>query len=116
MSLQVFGTRKCPATRKAERFFKERDIEYHFVDLADKGISPGELTAIMRAVGADALLDTASKRYRDRGLQYMDYDFEETVLADPLLLRTPVVRDGGKAAVGDVPAAWADFAASARRG
>ena len=46
MALQIFGTRKCAATRKAERFFKERDIPYHFVDLAEKGISPGELAVV----------------------------------------------------------------------
>ncbi len=110
MALQIFGTRKCAATRKAERFFKERDIPYQFVDLAEKGISPGELTAIGKAAGADALIDENSKPYRDRGLAHMDFDPEEEILAHPLLLRTPVVRDGPRAVLGDKPTEWKQFA------
>lgn len=109
MALQIFGTHKCPDTRKAERYFKERDIPYHFVDLADKGISPGELAALRKAIGVEALMDSSSKRYKDRGLAYMDFDVEEEILADPLLLRTPVVRNGQKAVAGYDPAAWVNF-------
>jgi arsenate reductase-like glutaredoxin family protein len=114
MALQIFGTRKCALTRKAERFFKERHVDYHFVDLADKGISPGELKAVLRAVKADDLIDSGSKRYLDRGLAYMDFDIEAELIADPLLLRTPVVRDGSVAFAGDEPKAWADLATGKR--
>jgi arsenate reductase (glutaredoxin) len=110
MALQIFGTRKCPATRKAERFFKERDIGYHFVDLAEKGISPGELDAVAKAAGIESLVDQDSKRYKDKGLAYMDYDPRQEILEWPLLLRTPVVRDGQLASIGDNPSAWAAFA------
>jgi arsenate reductase (glutaredoxin) len=106
MGLQVFGTRKCPDTRKAERFLKERGVAYQFIDLADKGISPGELRSVAAAVGKDALLDPDSPRFKERGLGYMDFDPEEEILKDPLLLRTPVLRDGKKAAVGYDQEAW----------
>lgn len=110
MAIQIFGTRKCPDTRKAERYFKERDIPYQFIDLADKGISPGELTAIRKAVGTEALLNNSSKRYIDRGLAYMDFDVEEEILADPLLLRTPVIRNGTRAVIGLDTKDWMDIA------
>ena len=106
MALQIFGTRKCADTRKAERFFKERGVGYQFIDLAEKGISPGELRAVCQATGSDALIDSSSARFRARGLGYMDYDPEEEILADPLLLRTPVVRDGERAVIGDDPQGW----------
>jgi arsenate reductase len=106
MGLQIFGTRKCPDTRKAERFFRERGVSYQFVDLAEKGISPGELASVKAAVGSAGLVDTAGKRYRDRGLAHQDFDAEAEILADPLLLRTPVVRDGRRAAIGHDPAGW----------
>jgi arsenate reductase (glutaredoxin) len=107
MGLQLFGTRKCPDTRKAERFLKERGVAYQFIDLADKGISPGELRAIAAALGgAGGLIDSDGPRFRDRGLGYMDYDPEEEILKDPLLLRTPILRDGRRAAGGFDPAAW----------
>jgi arsenate reductase-like glutaredoxin family protein len=110
MGLQIFGTKKCPVTRKAERFFKERDIDYQFIDLADKGISPGELSSVAAALGKDSLIDLESPAAKKRGLAYMDYNAEEEILADPLLLRTPVVRNGREAAIGDDAEAWEAFA------
>jgi arsenate reductase (glutaredoxin) len=111
MGLQVFGTRKCPDTRKAERFLKERGLAYQFVDLADKGISRGELRAIAASLAregrpASELIDAEGARFKDRGLGYMDFDPEEEILRDPLLLRTPVLRDGPAASVGFDPASW----------
>ncbi len=115
MALQIFGTRKCALTRRAERFFKERGVDYHFVDLAEKGISPGELKAVLRGVKAEDLIDTSSRRYLDRGLAYMDFDIEVELLADPLLLRTPIVRDGGVVFAGDELKAWADMATNKKQ-
>jgi arsenate reductase-like glutaredoxin family protein len=109
MGLQVFGTRKCPETRKAERFLKERGIAYQFVDLAEKGISPGELHAVAAAAGIKALMDAEGAHYKEKGLGYMDYDLEEELLKDPLLLKTPILRDGKRAAVGFDPALWKAF-------
>jgi arsenate reductase (glutaredoxin) len=111
MALQIFGTRKCSETRKAERWFKERGIKYQFVDLADKGISPGELRAIASALGLEALVDTEGARYKARGLAHLVVDLEEELVADPLLLRTPIVRDGARAVVGFNPEAWAGWGA-----
>ena len=107
MALQVFGTRKCPDTRKAERFHKERGVAYQFIDLAEKGMSPGELRSVAAAAGGlDALVDREGERYRKRGLAYMELDLEEELLADPLLLRRPILRDGRRAVVGDAPEEW----------
>jgi arsenate reductase-like glutaredoxin family protein len=107
MALQIFGTKKCPDTRKAERFFKERGIRFQAIDLAEKGMSAGELRSVAAALGLETLVDTEGRRYRERGLAHMLVDLEETLLADPLLLKTPIVRDGPKASVGFKPEIWA---------
>lgn len=109
MALQVFGTKGCPATRKAERFFRDRGIDYQFVDLAQKAMSRGELESVLAAVGGDpeALVDMKGKRAQERGLAWLDTDLVAELVADPLLLRTPVVRLGRKAVVGEDPKAWA---------
>lgn len=39
MNIQIFGTKKCNDTKKAERFFKERGIKYQFIDMKEKGVS-----------------------------------------------------------------------------
>ena len=107
MGIQIFGTRKCQDTRKAERFFRDRGISFQLIDLAEKGISRGELESVAAAVGKDGLIDTESRSFKDRGLAYQDYNAIEEALSDPLLLKTPVVRDGRKAVVGYAPEAWA---------
>lgn len=111
MGLQVFGTRKCPDTRKAERYLKERGIKYQFIDLAERSgdrgpISPGELKAIASAVGRERLVDAEGPLFKDKGLGYMDFDPEEEILKDPLLMRTPVLRDGKAAVIGYEPELW----------
>ncbi|MCB9249555.1 MAG: ArsC family transcriptional regulator [Ignavibacteriales bacterium] len=106
MNIQIFGTKKCSDTKKAERFFKERNIQFHFRDLAEKGISKGELENISRAIGLDDLIDTESKQYKKRGMQFMVFNLEEELLEDPLLIKTPIVRNGKDATVGYTPDVW----------
>lgn len=109
MNIQIFGTKKCSDTKKAERFFKERNIQFHFRDLTEKGISKGELENISRAIALDDLIDTESKQYKKRGMQFMVFDLEEELLEDPLLIKTPIVRNGKDATVGYKPDVWKNW-------
>ena len=62
MNIQVFGTKKCNDTKKAERFFKERGIKYQFIDMKEKSMSKGELTSVAQAVGGiENLIDENCK-------------------------------------------------------
>ena len=106
MAPQIFGTKKCQDTKKAERFFKERGVKFQLVDLAEKGMSPGELASVAAALGIEALVDTKSRRYAERGLAHLECDLAEELLADYRLMRTPIVRDGKRATVGYAPEAW----------
>ena len=108
--IQIFGTKKCKDTQKAIRFFKERGISVHFVDLVEKGISPGELRNVSRVVPLDNLIDRDGKEFAKRNLQYMKFDIETELLEDPLLLKTPIVRNGQKATVGHDPETWKAWA------
>ena len=109
MNIQIIGTKKCRETQKAERFFKERRIPYHFHDLTEKGISKGELENIKQAIPLEELIDKEGKQYKKRGLQYMVYDVETEFLDDPLLLKTPIVRNGRLATVGYRPDVWKEW-------
>lgn len=110
MNVQLFGTKKCADSRKAERFFKERGIKMHVVDLAQKGMAAGELRNVASRVGGlEALIDRGGKRYLERGLKYAAPTgprIEQMLVDDPLLLRTPIVRSEGRATVGYVPEVW----------
>jgi arsenate reductase len=120
LTVQLFGTKKCPHTRAAERFFKERGVAMHAVDLANKGMSAGELRNVAaRAGGMDALIDREGKRYVDKGLKYAAPTgprIETMLVDDPLLLRTPIVRSGARATVGFAPDVWQSWIDEARRG
>jgi arsenate reductase-like glutaredoxin family protein len=110
LTIQLFGTKKCKDTRAAERFFKERGVSAHVVDLAQKAMSPGELRNVAARVGGfEALIDRNGKRYVDKGLKYAAPTgprIEQILLDDPLLLKTPVVRAGKDATVGFKPDVW----------
>lgn len=106
MNIQIFGTKKCNDTRKAERFFKERKINFHFRDLTEKGISKGELENIKRVFAVEELINTDGKQYKARNLQFMKFDIESELLSDALLFKTPIVRNGNRITVGYKPDEW----------
>ena len=108
-SVQIFGTRNSSDTRKAQRFFSERRVQVHFVDLAERAASLGELRRFMQKFGVRALIDPEAKRYRDLGLGTAAYSDERwlTLLVDePLLLRMPLVRHGNQLTIGLAEAEW----------
>ena len=109
MNIQIFGTKKCKVSQKAERFFKERRIPYNFRNLTEKGISKGELENISRVVSIGELLDKDSKQFRKRNLEFKVYDSNEELLNDPLLFKTPIVRNGRLATVGYKPDLWKEW-------
>jgi arsenate reductase-like glutaredoxin family protein len=106
LNIQIFGTLKCQETRKAQRYFKERRIPFQFINLAEKGLSKGELNSVKNAVGADSVIDKESKEYARLNLKYMGHDPDEEALKHPLILKTPIVRNGARATVGYSPEIW----------
>lgn len=108
-NVQIFGTKKCQDTRKAERYFKERGIKYHFVDLQVRGLSKGELMKVKQAVGLEKMVDKDGKEYARRNLKYMVHNIEEMLLEYPLLLKTPIVRSANAATVGYCPESWSEW-------
>jgi arsenate reductase-like glutaredoxin family protein len=109
MEVQIFGTLKCQETNKAVRFFKERKIKVHFVDLREKAITKGELDNISRSVPLQDLLDTEGKEFTKSNLKYMAYDTESALLDNPLLFKTPITRFSKKATIGYQPEVWKEW-------
>jgi arsenate reductase-like glutaredoxin family protein len=108
-NVQIFGLDGDQATRAAVRFFKERRVTIHQVDLKRKPIAPGELQRFIGRLGAAALVDTEGRPYRDAGLAYLrmdDVEIVERLLADPRLLRLPLVRFGNEVTAGKAESVW----------
>ena len=70
MNIQIFGTKKCNDTKKAERFFKERGIKYQFVDMKEKGMSKGEITSVASANGGLSNLINPDAKDKDAVLLF----------------------------------------------
>ena len=109
LEVQIFGTRKSPDTRKALRFFAERRVRTHFVDLQERAASPGELGRFAQKFGVAALVDRQSRRFSDLGLgsaRLSDERWLEKLVAEPLILRMPLVRQGKQLTLGDATDTW----------
>ena len=99
MNIQIFGTKKCNETKKAERFFKERGIKYQFVDMKKKGMSKGEFNSVAQANGGlDHMINWEGKDQNLLALiKYIaNEDKLEKVLENPQVIKTPVVRNGNQ--------------------
>ena len=115
MEVQIFGTKRSADTRKALRFFAERRVRVHFVDLAERAASLGELKRFAQKFGVSALVDRDGKRFAELGLSashYSDDRWLERLADDPALLRTPLVRWQQRLTIGLDEAAWKGWVAT----
>ncbi len=109
MNIQIFGTKKCNDTKKAERFFKERGIKYQFIDMKEKGMSKGELTSVANANGGIMAMVNPDAKDKDAValIQYIaDEDKLEKLLETQQIIKTPVVRNGKLSTLGYQPDVW----------
>ena len=109
MNIQIFGTKKCNDTKKAQRYFKERGIKFQFIDMNEKELSKGEFRSVCQAVGGmGAMINEACKDKDALALvKYISEDErEEKLLANQQVIKTPIVRNGKQATVGYEPTVW----------
>lgn len=112
MNIQIFGTAKCFDTKKAQRYFKERNIKFQFIDLKEKGLSKGEYNSVKQAVGGrDVMLDDKCKDKDTLALiNYIaDEDIDDKILENQQVLKTPIVRNGRQATIGFCPEVWKEW-------
>jgi arsenate reductase-like glutaredoxin family protein len=112
MEVQIFGIRKNSETRKALRFFAERRVKTHFVDLQERAASPGELRRFAQKFGVEALMDRGSRRFADLGLaaaRLTEERWLDRLVEEPLLLRMPLVRYQQRLTVGDAEPTWREW-------
>jgi len=114
MEVQIFGVKNDANTRKALRFFKERRVKVHFVDLKQRAPSEGELNRFFQRFGEEHLIDRNAKRFSALGLQaayYGDDRWLAIACDEPLILRMPLVRSGNKLTVGHDEVSWKNWLA-----
>ena len=114
MDVQIFGVKKSPETRKALRFFAERRVRTHFVDLQERAAARGELQRFAQKFGVSALVDEASRRFTELGLRtarYGDERWLDILIDEPLILKMPLVRHGNALTIGAAETTWKSWLA-----
>lgn len=112
MNIQIFGRTKCFDTKKAQRYFKERNVKFQFVDLKEKAMSRGEFNSVEQAVGGYSHM--VDRECKDTDvltlISYLsEEERKEKVFDNQQILKTPVVRNGRKATVGYAPEIWKNW-------
>ncbi|HEV1285768.1 MAG TPA: ArsC/Spx/MgsR family protein [Bryobacteraceae bacterium] len=102
--IQIFGIRSSQPTRAAERFFKERRVPVHFVDLYKKPMSPGEIKRFIDRFTLAALVDRENPDIKY--LRLTDADLVAKIEQDPKLLHLPLVRSTKILSIGHDEASW----------
>ena len=108
MNIQIFGRKKCFDTKKAERFFKERKVNYQFIDINEKPMSKGEMNNVLRCVDVNELINNKSKDYTKLNFNNIRSKEVKTelLLENQSVINTPVVRNGREATVGFKEEIW----------
>lgn len=111
MNIQILGDKKSQESKKAERFFKERGIFFHYRELAEDGVSEGELDNICKSIPITELIDKTGKEFRRKNMQFMVYDLRQELLSNARLFKSPIVRNGDEATIGYQPDVWTQWIA-----
>ena len=108
MNIQIFGINKSFNTKKAIRFFKERNIKFQYIDMNEKGMSRGEFDSISRVIKLEELIDKNNKDKTNIALlEYLsDNDKKEKLFEEQHLITLPIVRNGKQATAGYKPEEW----------
>ncbi|MBR5543721.1 MAG: ArsC family transcriptional regulator [Oscillospiraceae bacterium] len=111
MNIQIYGSKSCFDTKKAERYFKERRIKFQAIDLPRFGLSPKEFELVKSKAGLDAMINTKAKNYSSSFIAYLADDTAkaEKLMDDPSLITTPIVRNGREITIGFCPDVWKNW-------
>jgi arsenate reductase len=101
--IQVFGTKKCKNTKKAQRFFQERGKAFQFIDLNEKAIAGKELDHFLQGREGEDMMDKTSKAWQSGGFTWREFNAREEILENNGLLITPLIRFDQKFFVGFDP-------------
>ena len=109
-STTLYGIKNCDTVRKARKWLEAQDIEYRFHDFRGDGLDEKDLRTWIKAVGWEILLNRRGTTWR----QLPEADKEaldaqkalQLMLAQPTLIKRPVLVYGKHTQVGFKPAEY----------
>jgi arsenate reductase len=106
-SVTIYGIRNCDTMKRARAWLDKRGVEYEFHDYKVAGIDKARLQGWMKRVGWETLLNRAGTTFRklpDKDKQNpTEAKALALMLAQPSMIKRPVLDSGGKLTVGFKP-------------
>ena len=106
-TVTIYGIKNCDTMKKARAWLEGHGVAYEFHDYKTAGIDRGRLEGWAREVGWEALLNRAGTTFRalpekDRE-KLSDTKAIGLMMAQPSMIKRPVLETGGKLLVGFKP-------------
>ena len=101
--MKVYGIKTCGSVKKAIKFFKDRNIEFEFIDLKKEPVGCEKIEEWIKKVGIDTLFNKKGTKYRTLKLKELNLDDEskkEWLCKENLLIKRPVIELDEKVIVG----------------
>jgi arsenate reductase len=111
LTVTIYGIRNCDTMKKARAWLEAHGVDYLFHDYRTAGIDKDRLESWCRVVGWEALLNRAGTTFRklpEADRQALDArKASALMLAQPSLIKRPVLDMGGRLLVGFKPELYA---------
>jgi Spx/MgsR family transcriptional regulator len=111
VTLTIYGIKACDTMKKARHWLDSHGVAYVFHDYKTAGIDQESLERWTRHVGWETLLNRSGTTFRklpEADKAAMDAHKAITLmLAQPSMIKRPVLEDGKRLLVGFKPAAYA---------
>ena len=114
--LTVYGLKSCDTCRKARKFLAEKDIDFRFHDVRDDGLDIQMLERWVSRIDWQKLLNRQSLTWRKiPEVDRADIDIDKAlalIIANPTLLKRPILESETLLAVGFSEKRFADCLAN----
>ena len=111
MAVTIYGIKNCDTMKKARAWLEERGVAHGFHDYKAAGISEAKLRDWAKEVGWEALINRAGTTFRklpdDQKEGLTEAKAIALMLAQPGMIKRPVLEGQGALMVGFKPEAYA---------
>jgi Spx/MgsR family transcriptional regulator len=112
MQITLYGIPNCDTVKKARAWLTGQGLDYRFHDFKKDGVPADRLDGWIADLGWEPLVNRKGTTWRklDAAVQAGVHDADsarQLMLAQPSVIKRPVVQWGPKTTVGFDPAAWA---------
>ncbi len=109
--MKLYGIANCDTVKKARRFLEDAGVVYEFHDYKKKGVDEAALRAQVAEFGWEKLLNRRGTTWRKQPDEVKEAITDERaaialMLAEPSIIKRPVVEADGLRLLGFDPTAW----------